>query len=341
MYDRIWEIVNVQQHLTVFANFICKFGDLNMADLFRDIVLPAFTDDTLVREAYGSSFHLLDVQLLPSLVPDRCEPAITGQFVRDHFLRRTQVLNYKTGTLVADEAMLQTSPSAFFVLLARDHRLVYFAETQHAPDLKLFASTMERFLTQKYHAYIDRLYDEAREVGERVTKKNLRAKIEPPTLELVPLTSKDELEAFIARYQKLQRVDITVHRKNDEISTAALIKNAEAYNELLRGQRTKISTSDSAGLDKEGTTQALKEVTDGANETIRLFGQDENGDRLVGDNDQFSVRVKIEHLAGNARQKAGILFAKFQDMVIQGLIQRPATEDAAAAALAEAMVDDG
>lgn len=330
----------MRQHLTVFANFICKFGDLNMADLFQEVVLPAFTDDTLVRAAYGSSFHLLDVELIASLSRDHPEPAIAGQFVRDHYLRRTQKLDHDTGALVADEATLQSSPSAFFVLLLRDHRLVYFAETPQAPDLKLFASAMERFITEKYHAYIDRLKAQAKAAGERITKKALRERIKPPTLEVVPLTSQDDLEAFIARYQKLQRVDVTVHRKNDEISTAALLRNTDAWNELLKGQRTKISTSDSAGLDKEGATKALREMGDGANETIRLFGEDENGDRLVGDNDEFSVKVMIEHLAGDAKAKAIGLFAKFREMVGRGLIKRPETDDADAAALAQAMVDD-
>lgn len=330
----------MRQNLTVFANFICKFGDLNLADLFQEVVLPAFTDDTLVREAYASSFHLLDVELFASLSPDRPEPAIAGQFVRDHFLRRTQVLDHNTGALIADEAALQTSPSAFFVLLLRDHRLVYFAETPQAPDLKLFASAMERFITIKYHDYISRLKLEAKEAGERITKIALRERIKPPTLEVVPLTSQDGLEAFIARYQKLQRVDITVHRKNDEISTAALIANTDAWNDLLKGQQTKISTTDNAGLDKDGTAKALKEIGDGASETIRLFGEDENGDRLVGDNEEFSVKVLIEHLAGNADAKARRLFAKFREMVARGLIQRPPTEDARAIMFARAMADD-
>ncbi len=331
----------MRQHQSVFANFICKFGDLNMADLFKEVVLPAFTDDTLVREAYGSSFYLLDVELIRSLSAGRPEPAIAGQFVRDHFLRRTQVMDHEAGVLVADEAALQTSPSAFFVLLLRDHRLVYFAETPQAPELKLFASAMEQFITKKYHAHIHRLKAQAKERGERVTKKALREKIKPPTLEVVPLTSHDDLEAFIRRYKKLQRVDVTVHRKNEEFSAAALLANTDAWNELLKGERTKISTTDSAGLDKEGTTKALKELGDGANETIRLFGEDENGDRLVGDNEEFSVKVMIEHLAGDAKEKAARLFAKFQEVVRRKLIHRPQTDDAHAAALAEAMVDDG
>jgi hypothetical protein len=331
----------MRQHLTLFANFICKFGDVNLADMLADIVLPAFTDDTLVRQAYGSSFYLLDVELVRSLAPDVLEPAIVGQFVRDTFLRREQVFNAEQGALVADEAALQTSPSAFFVLLLRDHRLVYFAETKHAPDLKTFATTMEGFITRKYHSYIDKVYENYKHDGGRVTKKALREELPPPALEVVPLTSSDELKEFVARYHKLQRVDITVHRKNDEISTASLISNLEAYNEKLHGKKTKISTSDNKGLNKEGAIEALQDVTDGANETIRLSGEDENGNQLVGDNEAFSVRVMIEHLAGNALDKARGLYRSFREMTGDGVIRRPAVEEARVVAMADIVSGDG
>lgn len=91
----------MRQHQALFANFICKFGDLNMADLLREVVLPAFTDDTMVREAYGSSFHLLDVELFETLAGagEAPEPALAGQFVRDTVLTREQVFDAKTGQL--------------------------------------------------------------------------------------------------------------------------------------------------------------------------------------------------------------------------------------------------
>lgn len=234
----------MRQHLTMFANFICKFGDENMVDYLCEVVLPAFTDDTLVREAYGSTFHLLDVEILETLDENTDDPAIVGQFVRDTLLRRTQVFDARSGKLRPDEAFLETSPSAFFVLLLRDHRLIYFAETPDTPDLKMFQSTIDRFILRKYHSYITTLYNTDREVGGKITKKALRQIIIEPTLTIVPLTNADELRNFVERFDVLKRVYIVVHRKNDEISTNSLIANATAFNEKLRGASTKISTSD-------------------------------------------------------------------------------------------------
>ena len=47
----------MKQQSAYFANFICKFGDDKvLLDYVEEIVAPAFTDDTLVRE-FGST-HL-------------------------------------------------------------------------------------------------------------------------------------------------------------------------------------------------------------------------------------------------------------------------------------------
>jgi hypothetical protein len=44
----------MRQNQTVFANFLCKFGEKDMDDYLEEVVLPAFTDDALVR-TYGDT----------------------------------------------------------------------------------------------------------------------------------------------------------------------------------------------------------------------------------------------------------------------------------------------
>ena len=333
----------MRQHQALFANFICKFGGLNMADLLKEVVLPAFTDDTMVREAYGSSFHLLDVELFETLAGagEAPEPALAGQFVRDTVLTREQVFDAKTGQLVADEASLETSPSAFFVLLLKDHRLIYFAETRHAPSIGSFQSTMDRFLTRKHRDFIDASYAAFEGPGKRAFRKALKEKYPVPTLSVVPITNSDRLADFIKRYATLQRVDIIVHRKNDEPTTASLIESAEAFSDILKAKKTVISAQDNQGLDKDGAAKALDQATDGANETIRLAGVDLQGDRLVGENESFSVTAVIDHLAGGVRDKAAGLLTKFKELVARNHISRPAVSDERASAISEMVAGDG
>lgn len=330
----------MRQHQAVFANFICKFGDANMADYLREVVLPAFTDDTLVRRARGSYYHLLDVRLFDSLIEGANEPAVAGQFVQDTVLVRDQVFDQETGKLIPDEAYLDTSPSAFFVLLLKDHRLLYFAETRHAPSLSSFQSTMQRFLTDKHREFIDAVYDFEKEQGRKTTKRALKEVIPVPVLKVVPITNSALLAEYIALFDRLQRVDLIIHRKNDEPTAASLIKNAEAYTALLKGEQTRITTTDKDGLDKDGAVKALAGATDGANETIRLTGTDRHGDRLSGENDDFSVTTMIEHLAGSVKEKASSLYAKFQELVGRGEIKRPEVAPERVEQIAEAARSD-
>lgn len=313
----------MKQHAAIFANFICKFGNLNMADFLREIVLPAFTDDTLVREARGASYHLLDVQLFESLTDGGDEPAIAGQFVKDTVLVREQVFDQATGQLISDEAELESSPSAFFVLLLKDHRLLYFAETRFSPTLSSFQSTMQRFLIRKHRDFIDMLHDSERAENRRISKKALKEGIPVPTLTVVQITNGERLAEFVNRFEKLQRVDLIIHRKNDEPTASSLIKNAEAFNELLKGEQTRVTTTDRNGLDKDGTINALQNTTDGANETIKFSGIDEHGDRLSGENDDFSVTTVIDHLIGSVKEKAVGLLERFSALVARGEIKRP------------------
>lgn len=330
----------MRQHQTLFANFICKFGDRNMIDLLREVVLPAFTDDKLYREARGSTFHLLDVCLFDSLTNDVSEPAIAGQFVQDTTLVRDQVFDPATSQLISDEAKLDTSPSAFFVLLLKDHRLIYFAETRFAPSLASFQSTMQRFLIRKHRDYIDKLHDEGAERGERVYKRVLKEGIPVPTLEIVQITNGERLSEFVQRFAKLQRVDLIIHRKNDEPTAASLIASAEAFNEMLKGKQTRVTTTDNEGLDKEGTISALQETTDGANETVRFSGLDHNGDRLKGENEDFSVTTIIENLVGTVKQKANALLDRFNAIIARGELKRPDVPQQAAARAAAAVRED-
>lgn len=317
----------MKQHAAIFANFICKFGSLNMADFLQEIVLPAFTDDILIREARGSSYHLLDVQLFESLTDAGDEPAIAGQFVKDTVLVRDQVYDQASGQLITDEAELETSPSAFFVLLLKDHRLLYFAETRFAPSLSSFQSTMQRFLTRKHRDFIDALQENERAANRRISKKELKEGIPVPTLTVVQITNGERLAEFVKRFEKLQRVDLIIHRKNDEPTASSLIRNAEAFNELLKGQQTRVTTTDRNGLDKGGTIAALQSTTDGSNETIRFSGIDEHGDRLSGENDDFSVTTVIDHLVGEVKEKALGLLERFNALVARGEIKRPAVSD--------------
>ena len=79
-----------------FANVLCHFGDDKvLLDYLDEIIVPAFTDDTLVRlrgretptvyHFYEVQVEVLDKTVSPPLI------GISGRFVKDVNLTRTQI----------------------------------------------------------------------------------------------------------------------------------------------------------------------------------------------------------------------------------------------------------
>ena len=182
---------------------------------------------------------------------------------------------------------------------------------------------MQRFLDKKYLRYIDKLFDEARIANNKVYKKDLYKKIETPALNIVPITNESELAEFIAQFSVLQRIDIVIHRKNAEPTASAMLKSVEAFNDSVDGQQTKISTVDSRGLDKDKVTKVLSEITDGANETIKLTGKDLDGAGLAGENDNFSVRAIVDNLPFANLLRAKAMYYKFLEYIEKNILKRP------------------
>lgn len=132
-----------------FANLVCKFGeDLDLLDLAVEVVLPAFFDDTLIR-TYGekTEFFFLDQKLLDLGTQRDPNPVIVGRFVKNTLLTRDQFFDEDKG-LVEDYDEMESSPSSFFVLMMRNHKLIFLAETPHAPSISAYASTLV-FLSEK------------------------------------------------------------------------------------------------------------------------------------------------------------------------------------------------
>jgi hypothetical protein len=157
-----------RMHAVSFANFVCTFGDRKfLLDYADEIVLPAFLDESLVR-TYGEStaYFFYQAGLIRLKGESGSVLGIAGHFIKDTVLRRTQVFR-PDGGLVHDEAEMPSAPSAFFLLLLANHKLIYVPETPYAPDLTAFTATVSNFLRVKHKAFINDLYAAARARGER------------------------------------------------------------------------------------------------------------------------------------------------------------------------------
>ncbi len=308
----------MRQHQAMFANFILKFGEENLLDYLEEVVLPAFTDDTLYRQYAASNFYFYDVKIV-DLKDVGGSYAIAGHFVQDTVLRRTQIFDPALG-LVHDEGELDSAPSAFFVLTLADHKLIYYAETPDAPDLGPFTITVRRFIDRKYKKLIDDVYDKLRDEGERVTKKGLRSVHEEPTLEIIPIAGSADIEAFVGRYSVLKRLDILIHERNDEVDAAELLEGIDTLRERLAAKKAKLTISEGEGLSKEGAIETLTEAGVSGNQSLKLSGLDAQGNKLDGTNDDFSVRTQIDIPPLPVERVAERLFQRMVRLVDSGIL---------------------
>lgn len=301
-----------------FANFICHFGNLEMLDLCEEVVIPAFTDTKLKRTYKDTSYFFHDVELI-SIPTDgkHTEPAIVGKFVKDTILQRDQI--YEDGKLVTSIQKLPSAPSSLFVLILRDHKLLFLPEVTGAPGLESFCTTTERFLKHAHEAFVKSTYESlleqefpegASREQKKKTKESVLEKYPYPNLEVVSLASEESLEAFVERFDKLKLFSIKLLKPNNEINNDGLFKKFRAQGNQLHASSATVSYRNPEGLVKGHVKDHAESALDG-NAEVALSGTDAEGRKLSGTNEDFKIQVLIEGVPKVMKQAAQKLYSIF------------------------------
>lgn len=309
------------KHEYEIANFVCKFNENNLMDLFEEIVLQAFHRKDTWKIKSGT-FFFKDVQFTEyQHDSEEVLYAITGRFIRNTFLRREQYLDEQTNELIQDTKVLATSPSAFFVLILNNHRLMYLKETRHAPTLEMFRSTTETFLKRETRDYLNYL--------EPLSRKNFIETYGLPSLRITPLSSETKLAEFIKSYKKLETVKVTLKARNDENDHAGFIDVLQNKSDAVDSQSTNLVYENKKdGLNKEQITHQLSDLTKQGNQTIKLIGLSEKDEILKGNNENFKITQSINGLdLTNVKKSASKLMIRFIDLIKKGQITIPKTDD--------------
>lgn len=293
-----------------------------MLDYAFDVVIPAFTRDTFIRKYGDTSYHFYEVDLI-NLTESNEAPvlALVGRFVKDTILTRTQVFDDAEG-LVKDKRSMRSAPSAFFVILLNNHRMIYFAETPHAPDLGAFRLTALDFLRRRWREIIDEKFDTQTD-SKKVTKTRLRQIFPIPTLEVIPLTDRSNIGTFVRRYETLKRIDFKLVRPNDEVDAAETLDRVRKFGIGLNSTQTKLTASNNHGLDQAASITAVTEATETGNQEIQLYGLDENGNTLKGNNQSFELSVPVESPPNSPDSLAKALFKIYKNLSDTAAINAP------------------
>ncbi|MGR3609169.1 MAG: hypothetical protein ACU0BN_09980 [Sulfitobacter sp.] len=315
----------MRQHTAAFANFICKFGEKNLLDYAEEIVIPAFTKDTYIR-SFGerTHYHFYEVELL-NMASDTSDPilVLAGRFIKDTELTRHQVFDARKG-LVQDEQSMRSAPSALFVLILNNHRLIYFPETPHAPDLNAFKATAENFLRKRHKEFVDGLYEDSREDEKPPTKKFLNETHPQPNLEVIHLAGKTDIKHFLRRFETLKKINFRVVRPNDEINAGEILGQVRDLSDALKSTNTKVTASSGDGLDIDAAIDAVTEATSSGNQDVSVSGVDKEGNSLSGNNEKFKISAEIDNVPVTKKGVIGRLLDKFSQLSSAGSINAPA-----------------
>ncbi|WP_158044891.1 hypothetical protein [Skermanella pratensis] len=312
----------MRKYHATFANFICRFGIKGvLLDYAAEIVLPALSDESLVR-TFGphTSYFIKNYKLTRLGEPDAPVLIASGRFIKNTVLRRTQIYDPSRG-LVPDSQTLESAPSAFFALILNNHRLVYFPETPHAPDIPTFEATVKKFISEKYRGFIDKLYKEQAHNLQKITKTQLRKQHAPPTLNIIPLTNEASIEEFIQKFSKLQQIEFELVKPNQEFDGHEIWQELKQYNERLEPDKTFVRTERAEGFDHK---EAIKQINDAAasgNQRVRLKGIDADRNRLEGNNESFRVSTKITEVPDTQDGLVARLYQAFTNLLTSGAIR--------------------
>ena len=217
-----------------FGNFICHFGEWVLSDFLPEIVVPSFTDDSLVREYADTSYFFYETKLIRLREAEEGFPpvlALRGRFVKSSTLHRSHIFENILG-LIEDAAAMESAAFAFFVLILNSHKLLYLPETAYPPTLSNFAATAAHHFRLKRQSFIDREYIHLREAGEKITKKSLHEWLPKPRVECIPLASRDSIEKFLSHYEKLQLIQFNLLEPNQEISGSRIWEKLRSMRQI-------------------------------------------------------------------------------------------------------------
>ena len=248
--------------------------------------------------------------------------ALSGRFVKDTELTRHQVFDAKQG-LIQDEQTMRSSPSAFFILILNNHRLIYFPETPHAPDFNSFEATAKQFLRKRHKEYVENLHQEISARGDRVTKKLLYETHPPPTLDIIPLTNRDNIAQFMRQYEVLKRIDFRLVRPNDDIEADEILKQVREFGQELNSERTEVTIANGGGLEIEASIEAVTSATQAGNQNVKLNGVDQDGNKLSGNNEEFQISAPLQDIPRTVDDLMIRLYGVYKRLTGRGTIRAP------------------
>lgn len=219
----------MENHYATIANFNCTFkinGETYpMLEYFTDLIWPSFNNINIYRESKDKKtrFHISDVKIIE--LPDN-NFALVGKHIKRTILEISPDFSIQKGFFGASEQK-PSAPYATFIILLKNHRVIYFPNKVGAPDVRSFASTVRRIvydnieLTRK--AFIEELHENDYEFEgnnykhvQDFTKKYLNIHYPYPEINIIPIESRELVSETFKNIETIKKVSFKFYKPNNE-----------------------------------------------------------------------------------------------------------------------------
>ncbi|WP_175221866.1 MULTISPECIES: hypothetical protein [Burkholderia] len=116
------------------------------------------------------------------------------------------------------------------------------------------------------------------------------------TLDVVPIPSALSLSDFVKRYRQLSSISLRVLQTNSELDNSRLLQAIRTTGGQLGAKNSQIthSAGDNRTLDTNEAIVQLRAVAMDGNVDVKLAGKDASGNKLIGNNEEFRLRVQTD-----------------------------------------------
>ncbi|QGH30829.1 hypothetical protein [Kluyvera intermedia] len=333
-----------------FANYTLNFGtDKVLLDAFECIVKPSFIDEKYIRKFKDTEYFFTDTKLIVLNSEDQIDTefvgphqsviptlALCGRIIKKTTFKREQI--FQDGNLIKDHKTLESHPSSIFVLMLNDHRLMLCKEVPGAPTLEEFENTSRHCLAERYNSFVDYEIKKNKRLRKKKThikrlyKKEIYEKLSVPRLRVTPLTDSRTLNNFVELFSVVNKLSIELLPTNSEnISLDDFWEKIEEEKNDLNSNKAQLVFTNRTedGLNSNAVIEKTASATRMANSKVIISGKDENGARLSGNNESFTLKAPKAQLSSDIDRAAQEAYATFNELKEEGNIVTPDRHDRA------------
>ncbi|MCD4651482.1 MAG: hypothetical protein K8S56_06830 [Candidatus Cloacimonetes bacterium] len=261
--------------------FESKENTIGFFDLWDKFTRNVFQENKPHPPKREPKFLFYDVKIDNDL---HNEPVIIGKIVKVTTLDIMQEFN--AGKLCNVDNHYPSAPSSVFVLLIRNHLLLFLKEHRGAPSVANFRAYFTDRVRIERQKYIAQQSQE-----KKLTKKELAQKYPPAIINYTGMLSNLKLTEFFTNVQSVRDLHIITNLQNSNYNIKSFFEgNQDVMNELkspkIVSRFTKVKSTD-------GTARVLKNVSTNAAAGFRFDAVLEDGTVKRVTNENITIEAQI------------------------------------------------